>query len=87
MFLAPKPALITDPYGKSKEALSSGTDLAGPFQYVKAALGIRAKGRRLTEAGKGFQLREVAEPYVRHFGAKNENIGAENLYLWGINPE
>ena len=56
-------------------------------EYVKAALGIRAKGRKLTEAGKGFQLREAPERYERHLGVKNEDIGTGNLYLWEINPE
>ena len=48
--------------------------------------GTLAKGRRLTEVGKGFQLREDPEPYGRHFGVKKEDIGAE-LYLWEMNPE
>ena len=54
-----------------------GTTLRDRFgkslKYVKSALGTLAKGRRRTEAGKGFQLREARE---RH--------GAENLYLWEI---
>src|SRR3972149_5110569 len=58
----------------------------GFVEYVKAALGTLAKGRRLSEAGKGFQLREAPEQYERHFGVKNKDIEAENLYLWEINP-
>jgi len=65
VFLTPKPTLAADSYGKGKETLSSGTEC------VKSALGTPAKGRRLTEAGKGFQLREAREPYGRHFGVKN----------------
>ena len=57
------------------------------LKYVKSALGTLAKGRRLTEAGKGFQLREAPKPYGRHLGVKNEDIEAENLYLWEMNPE
>jgi len=54
---------------------------------VKSALGTLAKGRRLTETGKGFQLREARERYEAYLRVEKEDIGAENLYLWEINPE
>ena len=56
-------------------------------EYVKSALGTLAKGRRLTETGKGFQLREARERYEAYLRVEREDIGAQNLYLWEINPE
>jgi putative transposase len=55
------------------------------IEKVKALLGFRAKGRKVKEAGKGYQLREGPAPYNAHLGAEKEDIGPENTYCWDIN--
>jgi putative transposase len=57
----------------------------GFVESVKAALGIRAKGRKTKEAGVNFELREPAAPYGALFGGENEAIGGDNTYYWDIN--
>ena len=55
------------------------------IEKVKALLGFRAKGRKVKEVGKGYQLREGPAPYNAHLGAEKEDIGPENTYCWDIN--
>ncbi|UCD77290.1 MAG: hypothetical protein JSW26_17925 [Desulfobacterales bacterium] len=43
-------------------------------------LGIRAKGRKVVEAGTDYQLRELRVAYRTHFDPENDNIGVENTY-------
>jgi len=59
----------------------------GFVESVKSALGALAKGRKLKEAGDGYQLREPSAPYGDHFGVKKEDIGVDNTYFWNINLE
>jgi len=43
-----------------------------------------AIGRKRTEAGESYQLREPAVPYRTHFGAKKSDIGPENTCFWNV---
>jgi putative transposase len=58
---------------------------SGSFvENVKARLGFRAKGRDIIEGGEEYQLREGAAHYQAFFEAENDDIAAENTYLWDI---
>jgi hypothetical protein len=52
---------------------------------VKALLGFRAKGRKITRSGEGYQVREASTHYNVFLGAENEDIGPENTYSWNLN--
>jgi hypothetical protein len=52
---------------------------------VKALLGFRAKGRKITRSGEGYQVREAPAHYNVFLEAENEDIGPENTYLWDLN--
>ena len=59
-----------------------------PFvDKVKSLLGLRAKGRKVIEAGEGYQVREGTIPYKALFEAEKEDIGPKNTYFWDIDPE
>ena len=51
---------------------------------IKEKLGVYAKGRKIIEKEKGFQLREEEGSYNAVFDSKKENIGAENTCLWDV---
>ena len=53
-------------------------------ERVKSLMGALAIGRKSTEAGDSYQLREPAVPYIAHFGGKKGDIGSENTWLWDI---
>ncbi len=60
----------------------------GGERFVKntnQALGIRATGRKVVEAGEAYQLREPQVTYPANLGLKNDDIGAENTYFWDVN--
>ena len=48
---------------------------------TKHALGIRAKGRKVVEAGEAYQLRESRVSYPSNLALENDDIGAENTYF------
>jgi hypothetical protein len=52
-----------------------------PSERNKQAPNIKAKGRKVVEAGKAYQLRELEVSYPANFGLENEDIGAENTYF------
>jgi len=52
-------------------------------ERVKSLMGALAIGRKSTETGKSYQLRESAVPYGAHLGAKKSDIEPENTYFWG----
>ncbi|MDQ1333900.1 MAG: REP-associated tyrosine transposase [Thermodesulfobacteriota bacterium] len=59
-----------------------------PFvEGVKGLIEFRAKGRRVIEAGEGYQVREGSAPYNALFGGEKEDIASENSYLWNVNPQ
>ena len=57
------------------------------IEQVKEILGLKAKGREITEGDEGYHLREEAAHYMIVFRAEKEDIGPENTYFWEINSE
>ena len=53
-------------------------------ERVKLLMGALAIGRKSTQSGESFQLREPAAPYKADFGVKKRNIGPENTFLWSV---
>ncbi len=51
---------------------------------IKDKLDIRFKGREILENDEGSQLREEVETYIANFDSKNDDIGAQNWYFWGV---
>jgi hypothetical protein len=51
---------------------------------TKQALSIKAKGRKVVEAGEAYPLREPQVSYPANFGTENDDIGAENTYFWDV---
>ncbi|MBW1816631.1 MAG: transposase [Deltaproteobacteria bacterium] len=75
---------------KSREEEWTASIAVGSMPFVdkvKSLLGFRAKGRSSKESDEGYQLREAPARYNAHFGAKNVDIGPENLHSWDVNPE
>jgi hypothetical protein len=58
-----------------------------PIEEVRLLFGAMAKGRKGLKAVEGYQLRNPSSPYKAYFDIKNEDIGANNTYYWGINHE
>jgi len=52
---------------------------------VKAALGPRARGRKVLKSQTGYQVREMTARYHRLLGVEKAGIEAENAYFWDIN--
>jgi hypothetical protein len=44
-------------------------------------------GRKLKEAGEGYQVRDGPADYNTLFGAEKRDIGLQNAYFWDINDE
>jgi REP element-mobilizing transposase RayT len=53
-------------------------------ERVKLLMGALAIGRKSTQSGESFQLREPSAPYKADFGVKKRNIGPENTFLWSV---
>jgi hypothetical protein len=56
-----------------------------PVEFVertKKRLGIRAKGREVSEMEGQFKLREPGASYKGRFGPEKGDIVAENTYAW-----
>ena len=47
-------------------------------------LSIRAKGRKVAEAGPVYPLREPQVSYLTDFGLENDAIGAEKTCFWNV---
>jgi len=56
-------------------------------ETIKEKLGLRAKGRKIIENDGGFQLREKMVSYNANSDGINDNIGAENAFVWDVNHE
>jgi len=56
----------------------------GFVDKFKSALIGSVSGRKVEEAGEGYQLREHSVPYKGNLDVKNEDIGPENRYFWDI---
>ena len=71
--------------GGSRDSMWTESIAVGSKKFVeltKKVLGRKAKGRKLVEKEKIFQLRENEIPYIANFDPKNEDIGGENSYFW-----
>ncbi len=53
-------------------------------EKVKLLMGALGIGRKSTEAGDSYQLREPAASYKADFGAKKRDIGPENTFSWSV---
>ena len=67
---------------KSRKGIAVGN--RSFVERVKSLMGALAIGRKSTEAGDSYQLREPAVPYIAHFGGKKGDIGLENTWLWDV---
>jgi putative transposase len=54
-------------------------------ETVKRKLGVRAKGRKVFDAGVGCELRESATEYIVDSDAENSDIGLQNAFFWDTN--
>jgi putative transposase len=68
--------------GKWSESIAVGSK--GFVARVKKQLGLRAKGRKITESSETYQLREPQFPYSAIPGAENGPLSSHNLHLWEV---
>jgi len=61
----------------------TGVGSKGFVEKLKSVLIGSVSGRKVKEAGEGYQLREPSVPYKVNFDAKNDDIGHENS-IFGI---
>ena len=70
--------------GKWSESIAVGSkDFVA---MVKKQLGLRAKGRKLTESTHECQLRERQFPYSAISGGENGPLSSQNQHFWEIYP-
>ena len=67
---------------KWAQSIAVGTQ--GFVENTKQKLGMRAKGRKVVEAGEANQLRERQVSYPSNFDPKNDDIDTENTYFWDL---
>jgi hypothetical protein len=53
---------------------------------VKKQLGMRAKGRKITESAGECQLREVHFPYSVISEGENSPLSSQNMHFWDVYP-
>lgn len=58
----------------------------GFIERVKKLMGAMAIGRRRSEAGDAYQLREPPTAYGAHFDPEKGDIGPENTFFWDAIP-
>jgi len=68
----------------SKWTGSIAVGCEGFIEKTKDELGIRAKGRKVLNTGKTFQIQEPEGCYRGISGIKDDDIGAENSYFSNI---
>jgi len=68
--------------GKWTQSVAVGTQEF--VENIKQKLGFKAKGRKVVETEKVYQLREPQVSYPANFGLENDDIGAENTYFWDL---
>jgi len=68
--------------GKWTQSIAIGSE--GFVEKTRQQLGIRARGRKVVEAGPAYQLPEPQVSYSSHFGLENDDIGTENTYFWDV---
>ena len=62
----------------------TGVGSKGFVEKLKSVLIGSVSGRKVKEAGEGYQLREPSVPYKVNFDVKNDDIGPENRHFWDI---
>ena len=67
---------------ESKWTESIAVGSKGFVERTKEFLGIKVKGRKVMKRTEGYELREPAGPYNRHFDPKNVVLRPENTYFW-----
>ena len=70
--------------GKWSESIAVGSK--GFVAMMKKQLGLRARGRKMTELSDDVQLRETQLPYSAISGGENGRLSSENLCLWDVYP-
>jgi putative transposase len=55
------------------------------IEDTKKLMGAAARGRKSSESGGDFQLRESQLPYANVFEGKNSETALENTYFWNNN--
>ena len=53
---------------------------------VKNQLGMRSKGRRITEKAGDCLLRETQLPYIHVSEGENSPLSSDNLHSWDVYP-
>jgi hypothetical protein len=59
----------------------TGVGSKGFVEKLKSVLIGSVSGRKVKEAGEGYQLREPSVPYKVNFDVKNDDIGPENRHF------
>ena len=70
---------------KSREIKWTESVAVGSKLFIEATikkLGIRAKGRKVVESNKSYELREPAVPYGANLTPENSLLRLENTYFW-----
>jgi len=70
--------------GRWSESIAVGSNAF--VAMVKKQLGLRAKGRKITESLAECQLRETQFLYSAISGGENGFLGSHNLHLWEVYP-
>ena len=71
---------------QSREIKWTESIAVGSKSFIEATikkLGIRAKGRKVVESNKSYELREPAVPYGGNFTPENGLLRLQNTYFWG----
>ncbi len=64
--------------------IRAGVGSKGFVEKLKSVLIGSVSGRKVKEAGEGYQLREPLVPYKVNFDVKNDDIGPENSHFGDI---
>ena len=70
---------------KSREIKWTESVAVGSKLFIEATikkLGIRAKGRKVVESNKSYELREPAVPYGANLTPESSLLRLENTYFW-----
>jgi hypothetical protein len=70
---------------KSRESKWTESIAIGSEEFIEATqkkLGIKAKGRKIVESDKSYELREPSVPYGADFIPKNGLLNLNNTYFW-----
>ncbi len=78
-------AVVSLPVPSNAFLYLTGVGSKGFVEKLKSFLIGSVRGRKVKEAGEGYQLREPSVPYKVNFDVKNDYIGPENRHFWDIN--